>query len=252
MPLGIVLHRLATVSSTNDAARDLAREGAPHGTAVVAEEQTKGRGTKGRAWHSPPGLGLYVSFVLRFPAGGPGPSFHLLPLAAGVAAADAVLAASGIEARLKWPNDLVQDRRKLGGILVESVSTGSDTGFAVVGVGVNVGHGKGDFPEELRPRVTSLHLAGGRPTDRDAVFTALCRTLDNWYNVLIRGEAAPIVEAFEDRAVFSRGDPILVTTGSGSFRGVYRGLDARGRLLVGRRGRTEPVLLDDILGLEGE
>ncbi|MFO7734117.1 MAG: hypothetical protein R6X21_10770, partial [Candidatus Aminicenantes bacterium] len=95
MPLGTVVHKLGTVSSTNDAARDLAREGAAHGTAVLAEEQTRGRGTKGRLWHSPPGMGLSVSFVLPFPPQSPGPLFHLLPLAAGVAAADAVLAASG-------------------------------------------------------------------------------------------------------------------------------------------------------------
>lgn len=252
MPLGTVVHKLGTVSSTNDAARDLAREGAAHGTAVLAEEQTRGRGTKGRLWHSPPGMGLYVSFVLRFPPQGPGPLFHLLPLAAGVAVADAVLAASGIEVRLKWPNDLVRDGRKLGGILVESVSTGSGPAFAVVGVGINVGHRAEDFPEELRLRASSLDLIGGRPTDKDAVFAALCRALDNWYNAIIRGEPGPIIKAFEDRAAFAPGDLVRVTTGSGPFQGVYRGLDDRGRLLVGRRGRTEPVALDDILGLEGQ
>lgn len=250
VPVGAVIHRLARVTSTNDVARDLARDGAPHGTAVVAEEQTSGRGTKGRVWHSPPGLGLYASFILRFPDLGPASAFHFLPLAAGLAAADAVWEAAGIEARLKWPNDLVLGRRKLGGILAESVSTGSSPGFAVVGVGINVGHGERDFPEGLRQSSTSLCLAGGRPADKEGVFAALCRTLDNWYNSLIRGEKDAIARAFGDRAAFSPGDPVRVTTGAGSFPGTYRGLDAEGRLLAERRGRTETVSVDDIRDLD--
>jgi BirA family biotin operon repressor/biotin-[acetyl-CoA-carboxylase] ligase len=91
MPFGDVVRRFEAVPSTNDTARTLALEGAAHGTAVVAREQTCGRGTKGRAWHSPAGLGLYASFVLRGPAGGAVPLPHMLPLAAGLAASDAIL-----------------------------------------------------------------------------------------------------------------------------------------------------------------
>lgn len=250
MHLGTVLHKMAIVPSTNDVARDLARQGAPHGTVVLADEQTEGRGTKGRRWHSPPGVGLYASFVLRFPEGDPVPAFRLLPLAAGVAAADAVLAASGIEVKLKWPNDLVRDGRKIGGILVESVSAGSSPDFAIVGVGINVGHEEKDFPAELRSRSTSLRLAGGRTVNGNALFEALCRALDNCYNVLIRGDAKAIVRAFEDRAAFSPGDAVRVTTVAGTFRGVYRGLDEDGRLIVGRRRGAERVAFDDIRALE--
>lgn len=248
--IGAVVHRLAKATSTNDVARDLARDGAAHGTAVVAEEQTGGRGTKGRFWHSPPGLGLYASFVLRFPDLGPASAFHFLPLAAGLAAVDAVREAAGIEVRLKWPNDLVRERLKLGGVLAESVSTGSAPGFAVVGVGINVNHGGQDFPEGLRRSATSLRLAGGRPVDKEGVFAALCRTLDNWYNPLIRGDKEQIAKAFEDRAAFSPGDPVRVTTGAGTFPAAYRGLDAEGRLLAERRGRTEVVSVGDIRGLD--
>ncbi|MBE3131017.1 MAG: biotin--[acetyl-CoA-carboxylase] ligase, partial [Acidobacteria bacterium] len=137
MPLGTIVHRRECVASTNDTARELALAGADHGTAVVAGEQTRGRGTKGRVWHSPPGLGLYASFILRGPAAGPVPFLHLLPLAAGLAASDAVLAAAGAAVRLKWPNDLVHDGKKLGGILSEGVSGGPAGDFAVVGVGIN-------------------------------------------------------------------------------------------------------------------
>src|SRR5512142_2739373 len=99
MPFCAVVHRVESVSSTNDVARNLAQEGAAHGTAVLAREQTRGRGTKGRSWHSPAGLGLYASFILRGSEGIPVPSPHLLPLAVGLAVADAILEAAEIETR---------------------------------------------------------------------------------------------------------------------------------------------------------
>ena len=156
MPVGAIVHRFETVPSTNDAARALALQGAAHGTAVLAKEQTRGRGTKGRAWHSPAGLGLYASFILRGPGGGALPSPHLIPLAAGLAASDAVLETSGVECGLKWPNDIVHGGKKLGGILSEGVSGGAGGDFAVVGIGLNVGHGPDDFPED-DPRGLDVH-----------------------------------------------------------------------------------------------
>src|SRR4030042_3747665 len=162
MPLGTIVYRRDRVDSTNDVARELALAGADHGTAVVAGEQTRGRGTKGRVWHSPPGLGLYASFILRGPGAGPVPFLHLLPLAAGLAASDAVLAGAGVAVRLKWPNDLVYDGKKLGGILSEGVSGGPAGDFAVVGGGITVDHVPGDFPADLRASSTSLRIIGGR------------------------------------------------------------------------------------------
>jgi BirA family biotin operon repressor/biotin-[acetyl-CoA-carboxylase] ligase len=251
MPFGDIVHRLKSVASTNDAARDLALAGAAHGTAVVAEEQIRGRGTRGKAWHSPRGLGLYVSFILRGPEGGPVPSLHLLPLAAGLAASDAVLAAAGVAVRLKWPNDLVHDGRKLGGILSEAISGGTAGDFAVVGIGINVGHGPGDFPAPLRAASTSLRLIGSRPATIAAVFDRLCRSLECWYNALARGERGLIVGTFEDRMAFPPGGPIRVTTAEGTFTGVCRGLDTDGRLVVERDGAAGTIALDAVLGLDG-
>ena len=251
MPVGDIVHRLKSVSSTNDAARALALAGAAHGTAVIADEQTRGRGTRGKAWHSPPGLGLYASFILRGPEGGPVPSLHLLPLAAGLAASDAVLAAAGVAVRLKWPNDLIHGGKKLGGILSESVSGGADGGFAVIGVGINVGHGPADFPAVLRASSTSLRLIGSRPAAIAAVFDDLCRAMDCWYNAIVRGERGLVIGTFEDRMAFPSGGPIRVTTAEGTFTGVCRGLDADGRLVVERDGAAGTVALDAVLGLDG-
>jgi len=251
MPVGTIVHRRECVGSTNDAARELALAGADHGTAVVAGEQTRGRGTKGRVWHSPPGLGLYTSFILRGPAAGPVPFLHLLPLAAGLAASDAVLAVAGAAVRLKWPNDLVHDGKKLGGILSEGVSGGPAGDFAVVGVGINVGHDPPDFPADLRASSTSLRIIGGRAVTIESVFDGLCRALDCWYNALARGDKGSVIRTFEARMAFPAGLPIRVTTAAGTFTGICRGLDEDGRLVVERAGAAGLVALDAVLGLDG-
>ncbi len=247
MPVGAIVHRLETVPSTNDAARALALEGAPHGTAVLANEQTRGKGTKGRTWHSPAGLGLYASFVLRGTNGGAVPFPHLIPLAAGLAASDAVREAGCVETLLKWPNDILHGGRKLGGILCEGRSGGASGDFAVAGVGLNVGHDLRDFPESLRTTSTSIRLAGGRAVAVEALFNALCRALDHWYNVLARGDKEVVVRAFEATSAFPPGTAVTVETTGGAFEAEYRGLDEDGRIVVVRSGGAGTVALDSVL-----
>jgi BirA family biotin operon repressor/biotin-[acetyl-CoA-carboxylase] ligase len=249
MPVGAIVHRLETVLSTNDAARALALHGAAHGTAVLAKEQTRGRGTKGRVWHSPAGLGLYASFILRGPAGAALPFPHLLPLAAGLAASDAVLETSGVACGLKWPNDVVHGGKKLGGILCEGVSGGAGGDFAVVGIGLNVSHGPVDFPDDIREASTSIKIAGGRPVTVEAVWAALCGALDRWYNVLTRGDKEKVIRTFESRPAFPRGAAVRIETSAGTFDAEYRGLDGEGRLVVTRPGAGTTVL-DAVLKLD--
>ena len=250
MPLGATVHRLGTVLSTNDTARALALEGAAHGTAVLAAEQTRGKGTRGRTWHSPANLGLYASFILRGPGGGPVPFLHLIPLAAGLAASDAVREAAGVETVLKWPNDIVHGGRKLGGILCEGQSYGASGNFTVIGVGLNIGHGPEDFPDGLRASSTSVKLAGGRAVTVDAVFDALCRALDRWYNVLARGDKEAVIGTFEARPAFPPGTAVRIETAAGTFEAEYRGLDAEGRLVVVRGGGAGAIALDSVLAFD--
>jgi BirA family biotin operon repressor/biotin-[acetyl-CoA-carboxylase] ligase len=232
-------------------ARDLVRDGAAHGTVVVADEQTHGRGTKGRTWHSPAGLGLYASFILRWDeTGGAGPAFSLLPLAAGLASAEALFDSAGVEVRLKWPNDLVHDRKKLGGILTEALFRAGAPGHAVVGVGINVNHEAGDFPAELCEIATSIRLVSGRPADRDALLTRLCRALDSWYNSLIRGGREAIIRAYEDRMAFSRGQRVRLATAQGETAGIYQGLTPDGRLTLERAGRPTSFSFEEIQALD--
>lgn len=250
MPVGAVVHRFESVPSTNDIAKGLALQGAGHGTAVLAGEQTRGRGTKGRSWHSPAGLGLYASFILRGPGGATVPLLHLVPLAAGLAASDAVREAAAVETRLKWPNDILLDGKKLGGILAEGVSGAAGGDFVVVGIGLNVGHAAGDFPEDLRATSASIRIAAGRDVAVEAVWAALCRSLERWYNVLARGDREAVIRTFETRSAFLPGQAVRLETAAGAFEADYRGLDTDGRLVVDRRDGSGAIALDAVLKLD--
>lgn len=157
------------LGSTNDRARELAAGGAPPFTVVLAERQTAGRGRSGSGWHSPAGGGLWLSTLLP-PSGGVPPH---LPLLVGLAVARAVEAACpGLEAGLKWPNDVEVGGRKVGGVLCER-----GDGAVVAGIGLNVRQRPGDFPEELRGRAISLETAAGAAVSRGALAGALLAEL---------------------------------------------------------------------------
>ena len=154
------VHWFSTIDSTNTQARHMAREGAPHGTVLIAGHQTGGRGRMGRSFSSPAGLGLYLSVVLR-PNCKADALMHLT-CAAGIAACDAIANHCGVRPGIKWINDLVLGHRKLGGILTE-MSVDPKTGlveYAIIGIGINCLQQPEDFPPELQQIAISLKIAG--------------------------------------------------------------------------------------------
>jgi len=173
------LHWYSTLDSTNIKAKALAATGAPHGTVVVADTQTAGRGRLGRSFSSPAGKGVYLSAILR-PSCKPEALMHLT-CAAGVAACKAIDSVAGFSPNLKWINDLVWEKKKLGGILTE-LSVNRKTGlvdYAIVGIGINCSQQAQDFPEELRGIATSLSAAGKAVSPARlaaALMQALCQT----------------------------------------------------------------------------
>src|SRR5579883_3273587 len=156
------VHHFFRVDSTQRAALAAAAAGETHGTLFVAEEQTAGRGRQGHSWASPAGQGIYLSLILRPP--GPPAGALALNLAAGIAVADAARAAAGVDADLRWPNDLLVHGRKAGGVLLEMSAEATRIQHLVLGIGVNVN--QSEFPPELAPLATSLRLAAGRPLSR--------------------------------------------------------------------------------------
>ena len=149
---------LAETASTNDVAREWALAGAPDGALVVAARQIRGRGRRERTWDSPAGTGLYASFVLR--PDWPADQAPNLAIVAGMAAFRALEKAGVRDLRMKWPNDVLANGRKICGVLVEPRLGAGRIEFAVAGIGINVGQAAGDFPPELRTTATSCRLEG--------------------------------------------------------------------------------------------
>ncbi len=168
------LHFSPRTDSTNSDAQAAARSAAPHGSVYFADEQLAGRGRGDHAWRSASGEGLYASIVLRPRI--PAHRLPLLPLAAGLAAAEAIHAVCGLAIDLRWPNDLLIGPRKVGGILVEAKNSGSAVDFAVVGVGINV-HQR-TFEAGLSTPATSLDLATGKQVSRQELLVSLLKSLE--------------------------------------------------------------------------
>jgi BirA family biotin operon repressor/biotin-[acetyl-CoA-carboxylase] ligase len=225
-----------TLGSTNDAAASL-----PHRAVVVAEQQTGGRGRRGHTWFSPPGAGLYVSVVLAPGTARVDPprATMLLTLAAGVALAEGVEAATGLSVDLKWPNDLLVSRRKLAGILAEG---NGDT--VVLGYGINVLATA--FPPELRDRATSLESELGRAVDRDLVLGETLGALSQRYDDLLDGRFDAILDAWRRRAPRASGARVTWTTNEGPRSGVTAGIDDQGALLVRAGDRIERIVSGEV------
>jgi BirA family biotin operon repressor/biotin-[acetyl-CoA-carboxylase] ligase len=217
---------LDETDSTNSRAMEMAENGAPHGTVVVADAQTGGRGRLGRRWISPPGKNLYVSLILRPdvpPAGAP-----LLSLVAGVALADA-LEAMGVPGTLKWPNDLFLGDRKAAGILAEMASDPDRVRHAVIGVGINVNMEPGDFPPEISGRATSLRVRAGHAFRRAEVLARFLDSFADRYGEFLAG-GFPALRDGWDRRDFLRGRRVLLRRGRVEGWGVAEGVDPEGAL----------------------
>ncbi len=214
--LGTPHLHLRRTDSTNARARALASAGAPHGTLVTAAEQTDGRGRQGRTWSAPPGRALLMSLVLREP-------HPALPLAAAVA----VSAACGQEARVKWPNDVQRDGRKVAGILAEARP---QEGWAVLGVGVNVAVRPEELPPELRGTAGGL---GRRPDEIPEVL----RTVLGALGAALALPLPALLAAWRERDAL-RGLPVAWAGGTGEAAGI----DQEGRLLVLRADGSTTAL----------
>jgi BirA family biotin operon repressor/biotin-[acetyl-CoA-carboxylase] ligase len=167
---------VSETGSTNEDLKALAKQGAPQGTAILADRQTGGHGRLGRSFHSPEGTGIYLSFLLR-PNCAPAELMHLT-CATAVAMCDAVEDACGFRPGIKWTNDLVHNKRKLGGILTElGLNKKGMVDYAIIGIGINCCQQEGDFPSDIADIAGSLAMAAGKPIDRARVAAAMLEAL---------------------------------------------------------------------------
>jgi BirA family biotin operon repressor/biotin-[acetyl-CoA-carboxylase] ligase len=227
LPAGYRLHCYATIGSTNDEAKRLARAGAPEGTLVWAGEQTAGRGRRGRHWASPPG-NLYLSLLLR-PGGAPARSAQLGFVAAlGLGEAVERLAGPALRLSYKWPNDLLVEGRKLAGILLESETTASgEIDLVVIGTGVNLA----TSPHAAEYPATSLAEEGITAITPAMLLEAFVGRFDGWASRWRREGFAPVREAWLSRAI-GIGEAIRVRLERTTLAGRFLDLDETGALLL--------------------
>lgn len=216
-----------TIDSTNTRAKLLAAQGAPHGTVLIAGHQSGGRGRMGRSFHSPEGMGIYLSVILR--PNCPATDLMHLTCAAGVAMCNAVEAAAGFRPGIKWTNDLIWGKRKLGGILTElSLKSDGTADYAVVGIGINCCQQPDDFPEDIRSIAASLSMVSGKPVTPAKLAAAMVAQLQKMADTLFDGTW---ISRYEADCV-TVGQEISIVRGDTVRHGTAVGVDTEGALLV--------------------
>ena len=237
-----------TIDSTNTLAKKLAKEDAPHGTVIIAGSQTAGRGRMGRSFSSPNGMGVYLSVLLR-PNCSPDSLMHLT-CAAAVAGCEAVNTVSGIYPDIKWTNDLVFQKKKLGGILTELVldGKGAVTG-AIVGIGINCSQKKEDFPEDLQNMATSVSQITGSACPPEKLAAALIDALYAMDKNLLSGKNA-ILDTYRAHCL-TIGKEIVLVRGDEVFHGTALAVDADGGLVVRFLDGTEKTVTSGEVSVRG-
>jgi len=232
---------LQEVESTNTHAAALAREGAPHGTVVVAEGQTAGRGRRGRAFVSPSGTGIYLSAILR-PQLAPRHAYRLTMC--GAHAVLEVVQELGIPAGLKWPNDVLADGQKVCGILTELSADAERIHQAIVGIGLNVNARREDFPPPLQALATSLALLKKERVDRVQVCAMLLKRLTAWYDLTLRDWPAVVQHARKHSLTLGR--HVRVRDGQEELLGRATDLDDEGALILDTAAGQSRVVAGDV------
>lgn len=216
------------VDSTNNMVRTLAEQGAPEGTLVVAANQTAGKGRRGRSWSAPEGTSIAMSILLR-------PEFpperaSMLTLVMAMAIARGIREMTGLDAGIKWPNDIVADGKKLCGILTEMSTEMEYIRYVVIGVGINVS--MKEFPDELKQKATSLELCVGRPVKRAPLIDACMRAFEEYYEKYLQTLDLSLLQEEYNRELVNVGREVTVLAPAGDYTGVSHGINREGELVV--------------------
>lgn len=236
---------LPEVDSTNRQAREQCLRGAKEGAVILAESQSAGKGRLGRQWQSPAGANLYASIILR-PSVSPALAPQI-PLLAGVAGANALARATGLDARLKWPNDIFVHGKKVAGILSEMEGESNRIRFIILGVGVNVNWPKEEIPPDLREIATSLRAEAGREFPRAEVAAGFFEELEREYGLFLKEGFSPRLREEWNRLSWVNLKWATVTMMEKKIEGQVLGLDSDGALLLmDREGRIQRFVAGDV------
>ncbi len=233
---------LEQVDSTNNEAKRQAEQGAPDGTLVVALEQSGGKGRRGRSWVSERGAGVWMSLMIR-------PDIlpecaSMLTLVAAMAVEAGIRQAAGIEGRIKWPNDVVLDGKKVCGILTEMSTEMESIHYVVVGIGINVG--AREFPEEIRDVATSLCLYTGKDVRRAVLAAAVTDAWEIYYEKFLKTMDLSLLAEEYNRNLVNIGREVRVMAPEGAYSGISHGINDRGELLVETEGKIKNVISGEV------
>ncbi|OAB44309.1 bifunctional biotin--[acetyl-CoA-carboxylase] synthetase/biotin operon repressor [Paenibacillus glacialis] len=242
--MGSNLEIIKSTVSTQEEARQRAELGAPEGSVIIAEEQTSGKGRLGRKWFSPYGKGIWMSLILR-----PQQSLEYtsqLTLLTGVAVCRAIRKTTGLQAGIKWPNDILLDHRKICGILLESTIEDKVVRYCIAGIGISVNVDLEEYPEELRDIATSLKIVSGSSVDRTVLIAAVLDEFETMYQLYNQEGFLPIASLWEALSV-TINQEVVCHTPEGLKEGIAVGLDPSGALLVDMgMGDIVPVISGDV------
>ncbi|MBI5042563.1 MAG: biotin--[acetyl-CoA-carboxylase] ligase [Nitrospirae bacterium] len=249
--IGADIYLFDAIDSTNSYAHKLAKEGAKEGTVVLSESQSKGKGRLGRTWFSPSGVNIYLSVILMPQM--PSTQITLLTFAAAIAVAKAIRDIAGLDADIKWPNDILIRGKKVAGILSEMETNknplmeGLSVKFSIIGIGINVNLDKKDIPLELMDNATSIKIESNSTIDRMNLICRVLENLEEWYNLFERNGVNDIIEEWKSLAI-TIGRDVKVQSGNSFVEGRAVDIDENGALLIkDRDGVIQRVLSGDVI-----
>ncbi len=231
------------VGSTNIEAKKQAENGAPEGLLVVADKQEAGRGRRGRSWESPAGVNIFMTLLLR-PSFSPGKA-SMITLVMALSVAQAVSETAGLTAKIKWPNDVVVNKKKVVGILTELTMETDYIQYLVCGVGINVN--QMSFPETIAQTATSLYLEGGRQVNRAGLIEKVMERFEENYEIFLRTEDMSGLTEPYNRLLVNKEERVRVLDPKGEYDGLSRGINEMGELIVEKQdGSVENVYAGEV------
>lgn len=226
--LGQKIFYYEELDSTNAAAKKLAEDGAPHGSVVVAETQSAGRGRRGRSWSSPPGTSIFMTYILK-PEIEPG-NASMLTLVMAMAVAKGICDMTGIHATIKWPNDIVANGKKICGILTEMSAQIDYVNYIVIGSGTNVLMER--FPAELEDKAISLYMVSGKKYHRAQLIEEINEQFEHYYMIFMETQDMRQLQEEYNELLINCGEMVKVLGAKEEFEGRAQGITARGELIV--------------------
>ena len=231
------------VGSTNTVLRKLAEEGAVSGTLVTAESQTSGRGRRGRTWVSPSGTNIYMSLLIK-------PDYELeksrmLTLIMALSVAQAVTKSTGLKAKIKWPNDIVVNNKKVTGILTEMILNKEAGPFVIIGTGINVNIE--EFPDEIKDMATSLKNESGKDENREEIIALILSFFEDNYNKFLKTKDLSLIKSEYESLLVNKDKEVLVLGEKEPYTGTALGIDNEGELFVkGKDGKLNKIYAGEV------